>query len=411
MMSGEGRRIRKHLTVQGVVCLLMAVLLCGCGAQEITKTVVLSNGTKEEHTGINIKNIQEYTYEEGVIDVTWSDDAIGSLCVVWFPGEQGMCRKIDVYQKTVSEEIVFEENVMGYVKAAPGGKYIVYLNMVDDIQELVVYEVETGKREVYKDWNLTSNVDEVMWSGDGTKMFVRMNIVDGEDGTEYVYRFDMESEEKTESQVKIPAVSGDWVEMFPNEDGSKVFVEEYFGEEEMEKERKYIESDEWNIGIEGNMAAWAGNPEMSGTNKRGWILDMETGGVEELDSAWLNIGTPVKYTEEGLFGTDGDKLWIARGPLGQTPGKRLLEEECMDICICEKGDHVFLIEREAGTNHLQVTGILLEDGEIQEYQVLYKGIDGDYEQAFTGMDDHELVIQSVGHKEDEWFTKTTVLEY
>ena len=90
----------------------------------------------------------------------------------------------------------------------------------------------------------------------------------------------------------------------------------------------------------------------------------------------------------------------------------MLDEECMDLCICEKGDHIFLIGREEQTDYLQVTGILLEDGEIQEYQVLYKGIYGEYGQSFIGMDDHELVIQSFGVEENNrWTLKATILEY
>lgn len=195
--------------------------------------------------------------------------------------------------------------------------------------------------------------------------------------------------------------------MFPNEDGSRVFIEEkYYGEDggwgEYETESNYKEA-----------AVENGEESVKG---RYWLLNVETGEVQEADVAHMNIKVPVKYTNLGLFGTDGDKLWLARELLGQASKKRLLEKEYEDICVCDKGDHIFLIEKEEGANYFQVTGILLEDGEIQEYQVLYKGIYGDFEQpfieAFIGMDDHELVLSSIEYGEEEqWRLKVKVLEY
>ncbi len=416
MMSRGNRRIRKKRIISaGAACLSVILLLCGCEEQEAAKTIVIPEVTEETTQGIELKNIQEYTYEGEIMDITWTGDTAGNLCVIKDAKNRGMLgifQKIDIYQKAVSEEIVFEESMIGYVKIAPGGKYIAYEHPVDGNRELILYEVETGKKEAVMVWNIGSSIYTMEWCGDGTRLFVWTDMEEsGENqniGEErIVYCFDMEREEKEVNQMRLPITGRMCGGMFPNEDGSRVFIEEkYYGEDggwgEEETDSNYKE-------------AAVGNGEES-IKGRYWLLNVETGEVQEADVAHMNIKVPVKYTNLGLFGTDGDKLWLARELLGQASKKRLLEKEYEDICVCDKGDHIFLIEKEEGANYFQVTGILLEDGEIQEYQVLYKGIYGDFEQpfieAFIGMDDHELVLSSIEYGEEEqWRLKVKVLEY
>lgn len=415
-MYRENKKGRsKKMVSAGAACLLIIALLCGCEEQEITKTVVLPN-EEEEVERISVKNIQEYSYEGEVMDITWSEDAAGKLCLIKGVENKGVLQWVDVYRKMVSDEIVFEESMISYVRIAPGGKYIAYEHPVDEIRELVVYEVESGKKEAVMEWNDLSTIYTMKWSDDGTKLLVWTDIEESEEnqntGKErMIYCYDMENEEKTGSQARIPVNGKMWRGMFPNEDASRVFVEEeYYGEDYDWGEVDIKTMNEEPVGDE-EWIDYAGETE---AKEKNWLVNMKTGEVREIDIARMNIGIPVKYTDRGLFGIVGeDKLWLAREPLGQVSGKYLLETEKEDICICEKGDHIFLIGKEEGTDYFQVTGILMEDGEIKEYQVLYKGTDGNFEQAspkvFIGMDDHELVICNI--EQDKLHMNMKVLEY
>lgn len=418
-MRIERRKIKKERILSaGAACLSVIMLLCGCEEQESTKTILLPDET-EEAAGFDVKNIQEYTYEGGIMDITWTGDTAGNLCLIKEAENRGIFQRIDVYQKTVSEEIVFEDGMIGYVRIAPGGKYIAYEHPVEENRELILYEVETGRKEAVMTWNIGSSIYTMEWSGDGTRLFVWTDVEEtgqnqGDGGERIVYCFDMESEsgEKAAGQVRIPVNGRMWKGMFPNEDGSRVFIEEeYYGWEEEGEPSAYV-----GMTADNGEAAETKNLDQEEVKARNWLVDIEKGEAEEVDIAKMNIRTPVKYTDLGLFGTDENKLWLAREPLGQVSGKHLLEEKYEDIRICDKGDHIFLIEKEENSNYFQVTGIMLEDGEIQEYQVLYKGIYGDFEQtfieAFIGMEDHELVLRSVEYGEDgQGRLNIKVLEY
>lgn len=409
MKKGMKKTGKRSRAVKRITGLLAVLLLCGCEGEEISKTIVLSDEAAEEDKRINIKNIQEYTYEEGTLDVAWSMDAVGSICLIRAVGDDTVYQKYDMYQKTLSEEKVFEEFPVGQLMIAPGGRYIAYDLIAEEKNQRIVYETVTGKKEVLMEWEAGSEVSTMAWSGDGTKLFVWMDLADyvQEEETWNIYRYDMEEEAQARDQIQIDRRGRKWRELLPNVDGSKVFVREELYD--------YQELGNANISIydtdeKGLVAEYSVLDESKG---RDYILDMNTGEVRELDAGQIDIPEPIKYTQSGLFGLDGDKLLFAREPLGETVGKRILEGEYVDICICEKGDHIFLIGKEERTGYLQVTGVLLDDGEIQEYQTLYKGIYGDYVQSFIGMEDHELVIQSVGYEEEEgqWLLKATVLEY
>ena len=402
---------RKGTGVKRIFCLLVTVLLCGCKEQEITKTVILPDTVTKKSTGIDVKNIQEYTCEEEVIDMTWSREGAGRLCLIRNVDGKYVYQTADVYQKTVSEEEIFAESLSDFVKIAPGGRFTAFGTLTDDVRRLFVYDADRKESELLMEWEGGVNVGNFAWSGDGMRFFIWMVLAEvvqdqvvSEESS--MYCFDMESEERMKSEMKLSVNDVIGETMLPNEDGSRVFArKEHFDSRDRQEENldvdAYIEEREKQ-----------GKDYLVTQEKKDWIFDMETGETEEIDLTRLSLQDPVKYTEAGLFGTEGDKLWLVREPLKEASGKRLLDEECVDLCICEKGDHIFLIGREEQTDYLQVTGILLEDGEIQEYQVLYKGIYGEYGQSFIGMDDHELVIQSFGVEENNrWTLKATILDY
>ena len=72
----------------------------------------------------------------------------------------------------------------------------------------------------------------------------------------------------------------------------------------------------------------------------------------------------------------------------------------------------YLLDRESGTDTMQIMGIKVQDGEIVGRQVLYKGINGYCSGVEVGADDGELIVQTIGYLENgNSLAQVTVLEY
>ncbi len=319
---------RKGTGVKRIFCLLVTVLLCGCKEQEITKTVILPDTVTKKSTGIDVKNIQEYTCEEEVIDMTWSREGAGRLCLIRNADGKYVYQTADVYQKTVSEEEIFAESLSDFVKIAPGGRFTAFGTLTDDVRRLFVYDADRKESELLMEWEGGVNVGNFAWSGDGMRFFIWMVLAEvvqdqvvSEESS--MYCFDMESEERMKSEMKLSVNDVIGETMLPNEDGSRVFArKEHFDSRDRQEENldvdAYIEEREKQR-----------KDYLVTQEKKDWIFDMETGETEEIDLTRLSLQDPVKYTEAGLFGTEGDKLWLVREPLKEASGKRLL-----DVWVC-----------------------------------------------------------------------------
>ena len=218
---------RKGTGVKRIFCLLVTVLLCGCKEQEITKTVILPDTVTKKSTGIDVKNIQEYTCEEEVIDMTWSREGAGRLCLIRNVDGKYVYQTADVYQKTVSEEEIFAESLSDFVKIAPGGRFTAFETFTDDVRRLFVYDADRKESELLMEWEGGVNVGDFAWSGDGMRFFIWMvmeEVVQDQVVSEEssMYCFDMESEERMKSEMKLSVNDVIGETMLPNEDGSRL---------------------------------------------------------------------------------------------------------------------------------------------------------------------------------------------
>ncbi len=404
--------------IKQVIALIVAgLLLCGCAGQETSKTIVLPKETEdaENNAGIDVRDIKEYSFEGSVYAMTWKRDSREEICVLRDQGEGLGYQTVNIYQGTESEIVVFEERPVSVSQIAPGGQCVLYETFDNDMIQLILYRVQTGEKLVIHERDGSMETCCFSWSGDGTRFFVWPDGDYSGQNTVHMYpicRYDALSGEKTE--IMLEGTENARRQAVPNEDGSKVYVQEEYPDEEGNMS---IFSEEWmdlyrieNTELETDAGYIDGyEPQLPG---RSWVVDMDTSEVTELDAEKLGITYPIKYMKQGLVGRIGEVVWYLAEPLADTEKKRILTTGCKDIRICGEGDHIFLIDWESGTGTLQVTGIQMQDGEVAGRQVLYKGIHGLYVEADVGQDDSELFIQTLDFtKNGGDMTRVTVLEY
>lgn len=397
--------------------IVAGLLLCGCAGQETSKTIVLPKETEdaENNAGIDVRDIKEYSFEGSVYSMTWKKESREEICVLRDQGEGLGYQTMNIYQGTESDIAVFEERPVSVSQLAPGGQYVLYETFDNNMIQLILYRVQTGEKLVIHERDGSMDTCCFRWSGDGTRFFVWPDgNYSGQNAVQMypICRYDALSGEKTE--IMLEGTENARRQAVPNEDGSKVYVQEEYPDEEGNMS---IFSEEWmdlyrieNTELETDAGYIDGyEPQLPG---RSLVVDMDTSEVTELDAEKLGITYPIKYMKQGLVGRIREEVWYLAEPLADTEKKRILTTGCKDIRICGEGDHIFLIGWESGTGTLQVTGIQMQDGEVAGRQVLYKGIHGLYVEAEVGQDDSELIIQTLDFtKNGGDMTRVTVLEY
>lgn len=400
----------------GIILIAAGIWLCGCGRQETSKTIILPEKTEDRdiHSGIDVRNIEEYTFEGGIRSVTWKKDSKEELCVLLDDGEFLEYRIMNVYADTVSEGVIFEERPVGMAELAPGGQYILYEAVIDNMVQLTLYRTETGEKQVIWEWEDSSERFLFKWCGNGTK-FVAWQDKDYDEQAAYsdylICRHDAQTGEKTEV-----VMNGDGYmrrQVFPNEDGSKVYVREgYMSENEavITEERLGEMYGITDADMAENAVGTEGYEQPSQARSR--LVDMDTSKIEELDEGKAGIAYPVRYANQGVIGTNGNEVWLAAAPLGQSEKKKVLTANRKDICICKEGDHIFLADWDQGTTSFQIMGIRLQDGEIVGRQILYRNTGGAYAGMLAGENDQELIIYTSEYtKRGKRNVQMTVLEY
>lgn len=410
-------QIRKEKRRFLAILIVTGVLLGGCETKEISKTVILPKETEDDGngSGINVKNIKEHTYEGDVLSMTWKEDLPGEICVLYGQGGGWMYQTMDVYQNETKESAFLDEFSVGFAKISPGGKYIICEVINGSAMQLFLYRTETGEKQLICEWEDSSGIFMYEWSGDGTKFFVWQ---DGNDYGQDLYenwsicRYDAESGEKAE--ILMEGNGGAWRTVLPNDDGSKAYVREEYIDENcdvvmsmyegtLNKYRIAEENVEYDVSVEEDRQTAA---------SRSWVVDMGIGEARELENEKMIVSGPIKYTRQGVFGREGDEIWLLQEPLGETEKKRILTTDCDEICICGNGDHIFLMDWDMDPDYLQVTGVRMQDGEVAGRQVLYKNIYGSYDTVFVGQDDSELIIQTEEYlSKGECLKRVAVLEY
>lgn len=404
--------------IKQVIALIVAgLLLCGCAGQETSKTIVLPKETEdaENNAGIDVRDIKEYSFEGSVYAMTWKRDSREEICVLRDQGEGLGYQTVNIYQGTESEIVVFEERPVSVSQIAPGGQCVLYETFDNNMIQLILYRVQTGEKLVIHERDGSMDTCCFRWSGDGTRFFVWPDGDYSGQNTVQMYpicRYDALSGEKTE--IMLEGTENARRQAVPNEDGSKVYVQEEYPDEE---ENMSIFSEEWLelYGVENTElktgAAYADGYEPS-LPGRSWVLEMDTAAIREIDGENGDIPNLIRYTDQGVIGRNGEEVWMMAEPLSEFPKERILMTDCEKVCVCGKGDHIFLLDRESGTDTMQIMGIKVQDGEIVGRQVLYKGINGYCSGVEVGADDGELIVQTIGYLENgNSLAQVTVLEY
>lgn len=406
--------MRENIIRTGMILIAAGIWLCGCGRQETSKTIILPEKTEDRdiHSGIDVRNIEEYTFEGGIRSVTWKKDSTEELCVILDGGELLEYRSMNVYADTMSEGVIFEEHPVGMAELAPGGQYILYEAVIDNLVQLTLYRTETGEKQVIREWEDSSERFLFKWCGDGTR-FVAWQDKDYDGQAAYsdylICRHDAQTGEKTEVVMNEDGYM--WRQVIPNEDGSKVYVREsHMSENEaVISEDRLGEGETYGI-TDANTEETEGYEQPSQARSR--LVDMDTLKVEELDEEKAGIAYPARYANQGVIGINGNEVWLAAAPLGQSEKKKILTANRKDICICKEGDHIFLADWDQETTYFQIMGIRLRDGEIVGRQILYRNTGGVYAGMLAGENDQELIIHiSEYTKRGERNTQMTVLEY
>lgn len=399
------------------ILIITGVLLGGCGTKEISKTVILPKETADDGngSGINVKNIKEHTYEGDILSMTWEEDLPGGICVLFDKGGGWEYQVMDVYQKETLESSLLDEFFVGFARISPGGKYIISEVINDSVVQLFLYRTGTGEKQLICEWENSSEIFMYEWSGDGTKFFVWQDGNDyGQDPYENwsICRYDAESGEKAE--ILMEGNGGAWRTVLPNDDGSKAYVREEYIDENCDVIMNMYEGtlNKYKVTAENTeYDASTGEDEQTAAS-RSWVADMETGEARELEDEKMIVSGPIKYTRQGVFGKEGDGIWLLQEPLGEKEKKRILTTDCDEICVCENGDHIFLMDWDMDPDYLQVTGVRMQDGEVAGRQVLYKNIYGSYDTVLVGQDDSELIIQTEEYlSKEECLKRVAVLEY
>lgn len=341
-------------TKQVMALIVAGLLLCGCAGQETSKTIVLPKETEdaENNAGIDVRDIKEYSFEGSVYSMTWKKESREEICVLRDQGEGLGYQTMNIYQGTESDIAVFEERPVSVSQLAPGGQYVLYETFDNNMIQLILYRVQTGEKLVIHERDGSMDTCCFRWSGDGTRFFVWPDgNYSGQNAVQMypICRYDALSGEKTE--IMLEGTENARRQAVPNEDGSKVYVQEEYPDEEGNMS---IFSEEWmdlyrieNTELETDAGYIDGyEPQLPG---RSLVVDMDTSEVTELDAEKLGITYPIKYMKQGLVGRIREEVWYLAEPLADTEKKRILTTGCKDIRICGEGDHIFLIDWESGT--------------------------------------------------------------
>lgn len=377
--------------------IMTAISLTGCSTENISKTIVLSE-EESRREGTEVKDIKEYTYEgisKDIGHIAWNEEEAGTFRILTAVSSGEYIYGVeDIYMEAQDnqEKGLIDKRIMSQVKMAPGGGYVSYEVWENQVSYLILYRTEDAEQSVLREWKDDMEVFQYAWSDDGTKLFA------WQDGNDYgqdtydewkVYRYDMETGLQTE--VRLKGIGSSYRMVLPNWNGTCVYI------------------------VEERISAKAEKNNEADNQFLHRVADMETGEVKELgwwdaDEAW-----PIKYTEEGMYAQNLDgTISIYKGLFGEVEKKELFAVDYRNVrlCICEHGDHIFLIEWDSDSRYMQVSSVNVKDGEIVGRQVIYKGISGVDAEAAISPNDDAIAIQSSEYIEDDrWRFKITVLEY
>lgn len=413
---------------RGFIICAAAFCLCGCISQEAERTVALPEKDAEEDAGIQIKNIQEYSYNghsEDVVYLSWGEAGTKTVYMLKRVEAGYEFQELDAEEREVIKSTFVDDRDLSAAKIAPGGRYIAYEVTSETIAQLIVFFVEDGTRQVLNKWDIMNDAYTCEWSDDGTKLFawelgdnyakdpyedwriIRYDVAGAQTGDEKPFPVE-------KSEYVMEGSGYGWRSVLPNGDGSEVYVRE--------EHEDYVVG---GVKQEGAAEAEAGigsesineNEERpaGGKGAENWMLLPDTGEKKRLEEYAEDAVSPVKYTKAGLFVQDIDgNLLLIEDIKNKPVVKELYETYDSLVNICENGDHLFLLEWiDSGMTHYQISGIRIEDGQMKTRQVLYKSQEGEGIDECCIIDDSMVVILDRRYFEggDRHTFTITMLEY
>ncbi len=431
-MSGRKGKIRKALRAVLIFTVLASgSVLWGCARQETTKTIGLPDTENGEKgiPGFVIKTIREYVYDghsEDNLRFGWGGTGSDTAFLLRY-GEKGYTfRKIDVNTKQTVSETFVDDRMLFNIQIAPGGRYISYEAETEEeaAPELVLFCTGEGERVVLRQWDECLQDFSYVWSDDGTKLFSWQNgdnpaFLPDTDWCVTCYDMDTLVRDNNgrltvqKTEMKMPGSNYAWRHVLPDAHGTTVYVREEYETFSDSKKGEYLHGQaKKKAAQEANTENAEPEIESKGQPAKNWLLTPKELRIEKLPEYAKNAVWPIKYTKNGLYYQSEEKKLYLAGNIEEKPEvKELFSVSNAQVCICGKGDHIFLAEWTDDLQNMQISGVKMEESEPQTKQVLYQTACESADYAIAPDDAAIVLCQSVYLGDDRYSFKVTELGY
>lgn len=397
-----------------LACALTALLLCGCGSGEKTKTIVLPppENREEETENLKINRIREYVgREEGRMYLNWGEPGTDRFCLVKEVGDRYLFQEMDSRTDGVLREFWLEEpaEAIRNLSISPGGKYVAYEVEEKGGMKLIILSTQYEIGRVFREWEDPEETFSYIWTDDGTKLVFWQSGDTKDPYAEWTVGWQEPLLVADGGGVRLDtgrsefAMEGhgpSWRIVLPNADGSEIYVREQF--------RSFTDGSE--DGEE------AGEETRAPGDAYNWLLRPNVSTREELPEYSKESVYPVKYTPAGLFVQDASGSLFLVEELYLNPVKKELvtvdpARFSPTFSICGNGDHVFWTEW-LNYSLYQLSGLLIQEGRAyRDPVVLYQD---NYEslEEIRVLNDRMIVFWGTEPLENgEYQYKVTALEY
>lgn len=395
--------------------ILTTLALCGCGSGEQTKTIVLPplESQNEDAEKLGISRIREYVgegREEDRMCLTWGEPGTDRLYLAKIVEGRYLYQAVDTRTDEMVNEVPIEDpaEAIRNLSISPGGRYVAYEVEEEEGMKLVVFSPMHELRTILKKWADPEETFSYVWTDDGTKLVFWQNGDTKDPTAEWVVGFfepgifiDGGGAQFVIGRAEF-AMEGhgrSWRIVLPNADGSEIYVREQFRP--------------FNDGTEDLEEA---GEERSGHDAFNWLLLPNTAEKEELPEYSKASVYPVKYTPAGLFVQDAaGSLHLIENIRSKPVKKELITADPSRFaptpCICENGDHVFLVEW-LNYSLYQISGIRVLEGRADGDPVVLYQDNYDSLEEMTVQNDRTIVFWGrAGQENGQYHYKVTELEY
>ncbi len=426
----------KHTIYTILLAGLLMAEAVGCQRADQTRTITLpplADADPDSET-IQIGRILEYN-SDGPIEsmiypgIGMKGDNVIYLLTRDMANDTSQCLKVDMEQERILDDIYVEEGNVSIFNAffAPGGQYLAYERIMEEqgLNQLVLFSVENQGMQFFWETRETNEVYQYAWSDDGTCLFT------WQDGAGYdpyqdwqITRYKInEQPDKTlrvdKTQFNLEGRGAAVRSVLPSADGSEVYVREDFELLMSGRALDMMAQNKDSSAAAGSGASTGGTSTDSDMDindvippANNWLIDMDEMIMSSLPEYFKGTASPIKYTQAGLFVQEEGGLLCLIGDIGgQATRTELFQTEGMEVCVCGKGDHVFLAEWITPGTY-QISGARILEGEAFGRKILYRGTQDSVERLSVE-GDHMIVFHSLEYAEPRghYFLKIVSLEY